>query len=80
MDATFKSRPVYIIVESYAGKYVPAIEYYSNLKIENRVKVATHAVNAYKQNALLEEIQLDTVGNVRTRRTQDKRDCIVHSI
>ncbi|XP_057806085.1 serine carboxypeptidase-like 50 [Salvia miltiorrhiza] len=49
LDATFKSRPVYITGESYAGKYVPAIGYYilkknPSLKFESRVNLAGVAI------------------------------------
>lgn len=49
LDPTFKSRPIYITGESYAGKYVPAIGYYvlkrnSKLPVFNRVNLAGVAI------------------------------------
>lgn len=49
LDASFKSRPVYITGESYAGKYLPALGYYilkKNLRlpVESRVNLAGVAI------------------------------------
>ncbi|KAH6789227.1 serine carboxypeptidase-like 50 [Perilla frutescens var. frutescens] len=49
LDSSFKTRPVYITGESYAGKYVPAIGYYilkknPSLPVESRVNLAGVAI------------------------------------
>ncbi|KAJ7943001.1 Carboxypeptidase [Quillaja saponaria] len=49
LDPVFKSRPIYITGESYAGKYVPAIGYYilnenTQLKVSQRVNLAGVAI------------------------------------
>lgn len=49
LDPVFKSRPIYITGESYAGKYVPAIGYYileqnENLGVSQRVNLAGVAI------------------------------------
>ncbi|XP_057953225.1 serine carboxypeptidase-like 50 [Malania oleifera] len=43
LDPSFKSRPIYITGESYAGKYVPAIGYY--ILKRNAQSPASHRVN-----------------------------------
>ncbi|KAG8372894.1 hypothetical protein BUALT_Bualt12G0114600 [Buddleja alternifolia] len=94
LDESFKTRPIYITGESYAGKYIPAIGYHiltenqclprgkrvnlggvaiGNGLTDPEIQVATHGVNAYnlglineKQKALLEELQFEAVGFVKS--------------
>ncbi|KAL8026063.1 hypothetical protein ABFX02_14G004700 [Erythranthe guttata] len=62
LDASFKTRPIYITGESYAGKYLPALGYYilkknSVLPVENRVNLRGVAIG----NGLTDpEIQAST--------------------
>ncbi|CDP00771.1 unnamed protein product [Coffea canephora] len=70
LDDMFKTRPIYVTGESYAGKYVPALGYYilkknAILPVSNpATQTATYAVNAYysgfindKQKKILENLQ-----------------------
>ncbi|KAK6122584.1 hypothetical protein DH2020_043667 [Rehmannia glutinosa] len=88
LDLSFKTRPIYITGESYAECFLPS-ENRVNLAgvaignglTDPESQVSTHAVNAYnlglineKQKTLLEKIQLEAVGFVKSGKWSEATD------